>query len=480
MHLVWFRRDLRGLDNRALSAASEASDPVVGIFIETPEQWASHHLAPKQAGLIKARLEALREELRAQNIPLVVERAADFSQSAEKVADYAHRIGATAVFANKEYELNESKRDEQARVALADKGIAWYAYDDRNLFAPDTIKSGKGEPYKVFTPFKKACLRALDGMDASPRQKPPKREINSAVDAIFSQLKPIHFDYPTEDVSDWASDEKGILAHMRRYCREQVADYKRQRDFPAVDATSQLSPYLAIGALSPRQCLARLQEEHADWREPDTGAATWLSELIWRDFYQEVSAQNPAISKKYSFLAWGESVVWDNDLTLFEAWKAGKTGFPIVDAAMHQLNQTGWMHNRLRMIVASFLTKDLLIDWRWGEDYFMSKLIDGDFASNNGGWQWSASVGTDAQPYFRIFNPTTQGERFDSDGRFIRRWLPALKQVPGKHIHQPWQWADHYAQTLDYPRPVVDHATQRKKALAIFEAAKNQPQEQTP
>ncbi|OOE96453.1 deoxyribodipyrimidine photo-lyase [Salinivibrio sp. MA351] len=477
MHLVWFRRDLRVLDNLALSAASASSSPVVGIFIETPQQWAEHQLAPAQAGLIQARLEALREELKALNIPLVVERANDFTEAARTVAEYATQTDAQAVFANHEYELNEVKRDERVQADLAARGIAWHTYADRNLFAPGTIKSGKGEAYKVFTPFKKACLRALDNLDLSPRRAPSVREETSVVRDIFSQLAPIEFVYPTVDVSAWASDEKGILDCLREYCRERAADYKKHRDFPAMDGTSQLSPYLAIGALSPRQCLARLQAENGDWREPDTGAATWLSELIWRDFYQEVSAQNPAISKRQCFLSWGESVVWENDSTLFEAWKNGKTGYPIVDAAMQQLNQTGWMHNRLRMIVASFLTKDLLIDWRWGEDYFMSKLIDGDFASNNGGWQWSASVGTDAQPYFRIFNPTTQGERFDSDGRFIRRWIPALKSVPGKHVHQPWQWAEKYAQSIDYPRPVVDHAKQRKKALALFEAAKNQPQE---
>ncbi|ODQ01774.1 deoxyribodipyrimidine photo-lyase [Salinivibrio sp. SS2] len=477
MHLVWFRRDLRCLDNRALHAACEANEPVVGLFVETPDQWAAHHMAPIQAGLIEARLKALRDELGALNIPLLVTRAADYKKASEMVATLANSLNINAVFVNREYELNEQNRDRQAQQQVEAQGIDWYAYHDRNLFAPGTIRSGKGDAYKVFTPFKKACLRALEGMDQSPLKAPVPRADDKRLAAIFASLEPIEFDYPTKSVSAWPTTEKAILDKLRTYCREQAADYKTHRDFPAIEGTSQLSPYLAIGALSPRQCLARLQSEHPHWREPDSGAATWLSELIWRDFYQEVSAQNPSISKKHCFLEWGESVVWDNDNARFEAWKAGKTGFPIVDAAMQQLNTTGWMHNRLRMIVASFLTKDLLIDWRWGEDYFMSKLIDGDFASNNGGWQWSASVGTDAQPYFRIFNPTTQGERFDSDGRFIRRWLPALKEVPGKQIHQPWSWAEKYAQSLDYPKPIVDHAKQRKQALAIFEAAKNQPKE---
>lgn len=198
----------------------------------------------------------------------------------------------------------------------------------------------------------------------------------------------------------------------------------------------------------------------------------WLNELIWREFYRHLMTYHPDLCKHRPFIRWTEQVQWQSNEKLLKAWQRGLTGFPIVDAAMRQLNETGWMHNRLRMITASFTVKDLLIDWRTGERYFISQLIDGDLAANNGGWQWAASTGTDAAPYFRIFNPTTQGQRFDADGEFIRRWLPELKDVPAKAIHEPWVWADKQRVTLNYPRPIVDHKQARVATLAAYEAAR--------
>lgn len=203
------------------------------------------------------------------------------------------------------------------------------------------------------------------------------------------------------------------------------------------------------------------------------GAFTWFNELVWREFYRHLIVSWPQLCKHRPFTAWTQWVKWRESPEDLAAWQQGKTGYPIVDAAMRQLNETGWMHNRLRMICASFLVKDLLIDWREGERYFMSQLLDGDLAANNGGWQWAASTGTDAAPYFRIFNPTTQGERFDPEGRFIRHWLPELAAVPDKDIHQPHRWADKHHHQLNYPLPIVDHKTARQNTLAAFEAAKN-------
>ncbi|ORU03638.1 deoxyribodipyrimidine photo-lyase, partial [Klebsiella pneumoniae] len=221
----------------------------------------------------------------------------------------------------------------------------------------------------------------------------------------------------------------------------------------------------------PRQCLHRLLTEHPAALDGGAGA-TWLNELIWREFYRHLMVYYPKLCKGRPFTAWTDKVAWRAEEAALQAWQRGETGFPIVDAAMRQLNATGWMHNRLRMIVASFLTKDLRLDWRAGERYFMSQLIDGDLAANNGGWQWAASTGTDAAPYFRIFNPTTQGEKFDKQGVFIRRWLPELAKVPEKALHQPWAWADKQGITLDYSRPIVDHKQARQETLAAWEAAR--------
>ncbi len=240
---------------------------------------------------------------------------------------------------------------------------------------------------------------------------------------------------------------------------------------PAVEGTSRLSPCLATGVLSPRQCLHRLLTEHPAALDGGAGA-TRLNELIWREFYRHLMVYYPKLCKGRPFIAWTDKVAWREDDAALQAWQRGETGFPIVDAAMRQLNATGWMHNRLRMIVASFLTKDLRLDWRAGERYFMSQLIDGDLAANNGGWQWAASTGTDAAPYFRIFNPTTQGEKFDKQGVFMRRWLPELAKVPEKALHQPWAWADKQGIKLDYPRPIVDHKQARQETLAAWEAAR--------
>ncbi len=241
---------------------------------------------------------------------------------------------------------------------------------------------------------------------------------------------------------------------------------------PAVDGTSRLSVYLATGVLSPRQCLHRVLKEHPAALD-DNRVFVWLNELIWRDFYRHLMVAYPALCKHQPFIQWTHNVEWQQNDEHFTAWKEGRTGYPIVDAAMRQMNDIGWMHNRLRMITASFLVKDLLLHWHGGERYFMQQLIDGDLAANNGGWQWAASTGTDAAPYFRIFNPTTQGERFDKQGEFIRHYLPELSDVPDSDIHQPHAWAKKHNKVLDYPAPIVEHKEARKKTLDAFERAKN-------
>ena len=470
-HLVWFRNDLRITDNRALHAACE--DPqarVIALFIATPEQWKQHQMAPRQAMFIYQHLQALQHSLAERGIGLHYHQCDDFADSVDWLKDFCKAEKVYALFYNKQYEFNERQRDAAVEKAVSESVIC-HAFDDSLLLPPGSVTTGNNEMYKVYTPFRRAFLSRLTESDSRSLPAPQARE--NAGKVVMHRLMP--FDYPLADIGDdFAIGEEAARHQLRSFCREQVQDYLEQRDLPAVDGTSSLSPYLAIGVLSPRQCLNRLRTECPDVLEKtDGGAFGWLNELVWREFYRHLIVAWPKLCKHQPFVEWTDNVRWRHAPDELQAWKDGKTGYPIVDAAMRQLNSTGWMHNRLRMIVASFLVKDLLINWREGERYFMSQLLDGDLAANNGGWQWGASTGTDAAPYFRIFNPTTQGERFDKAGRFIKAWVPELADVPERDIHQPHRWAEKQHRVLDYPLPVIDHARARKDTLAAFEAAKN-------
>ena len=468
-HIVWFRHDLRMTDNRALYAACQ--DPqakVITVYIATPDQWQVHDMAPRQAAFIYQNLQCLVKALSGKNIPLFYHQSSDFTTGAKWLADFCRKNGATDLFYNRQYELNEQRRDDLVAELLT--GVCEiHSFDDALLLPPGSVVTGNGEMYKVFTPFRKAFLQRL--MHSDVRSLPAPATRNQTVELI--DIRP--FDYPQQlpDPMLFPAGERAALQRLRVFCREQVSEYSRLRDIPSVDGTSVLSPYLVVGVLSPRQCLNRLLAEHPGaLEERESGAFFWLNELIWREFYRHLLIAYPRLCCHKSFVGWTDNVRWNGDIEHFSAWQRGETGYPIVDAAMRQLNQTGWMHNRLRMIVASFLVKDLLINWRAGERYFMSQLLDGDLAANNGGWQWAASSGTDAAPYFRIFNPTTQGERFDKKGDFIRRWIPELADVPDSAIHHPHQWAVKQHYELNYPQPLVDHALARKQALQAFEDAK--------
>ncbi|MBE3760700.1 deoxyribodipyrimidine photo-lyase [Vibrio parahaemolyticus] len=470
MILVWFRRDLRTLDHTALKAARDTGQPVVACFVATPEQWQEHHMAPMQADLIARRLEHVHQELTELNIPLLYKEVPRFDDCTQVICDWADKLNATAVMVNINYEVNEVELDRKVAQVLDNRGVEFHAFHDKCVHAPTTVLNKQGEYFKVFTPFKRAWLQKFSLPTVSKPQKQnelPSEQLaavkQDGFDADFT------FSYPRESSEAWCASTNDILKQLRTFARERSDGYQMKRDFPAIDGTSQLSPYLAIGALSPRQCIARLYAENS---QPDLseGKATWLSEIIWREFYQHLLVFEPKLVKGRGFIDWEDKIQWSYDEQAFECWKMGTTGYPIVDAAMRQLNQTGWMHNRLRMIVASFLTKDLHIDWRWGEEYFMSKLVDGDFAANNGGWQWSASTGCDGQPYFRIFNPISQGEKFDSDGQFVRHWVPEIKSVPNKFVHKPWTWEGF--SLLEYHKPMVDHKVEREITLRLFKSAK--------
>jgi deoxyribodipyrimidine photo-lyase len=465
-HLVWFRADLRIHDNLALAAACRDKNArVLALFIATPQQWHQHAMAPRQAAFLHAHLDHLQQQLADKGIPLLYAEVDDFAAQADKVAQLCAGHEVTHLFYNYQYELNEQQRDRQLERVLED--VICQGFDDSVILPPGSVMTGNHEMYKVFTPFKNAWLRRLkEGLPecvAAPAARGGEKVTPVALE----------FDYPQQafDAALFPASEKEAIARLRQFCQHEAGNYETQRDFPAIEGTSRLSACLALGVLSPRQCLHRLLAEQPQALEGGPGSV-WLNELIWREFYRHLMTYHPDLCKYRPFIRWTDNVKWQSDDDPLQAWQYGQTGYPIVDAAMRQLNETGWMHNRLRMITASFLVKDLLIDWRAGERYFMSQLIDGDLAANNGGWQWAASTGTDAAPYFRIFNPTTQGQKFDTDGVFIRRWLPELARVPDKAIHDPWNWADKQGITLNYPRPVVDHKQARVATLAAYEAAR--------
>lgn len=468
IHLVWLRADLRIHDNPALYAACQDRQAgVMAVFIATPDQWRRHDMSPRQAGFIASNLAALRQALAQRGIPLHYHQCTDFQAAVAWLVDFCRRGRVDALFYNYQYELNERQRDVAVERALAD-GVTCQGFDDGVLLPPGSVQTG-GAMYKVFTPFRNAFLPKL--LDADPQCVPAPAPRESPLPPA-GELAP--FDYPRLDSGEeYPAGEEAALSRLRTFCHQQMQDYRTARDLPALNATSRLSAYLAIGVLSPRQCYNRLLQAYPEvMAHPDSGAFTWLNELIWRDFYRHLIVAAPELCKHRPFIGWTRHVAWRQDAVSLAAWQQGKTGYPIVDAAMRQMNHIGWMHNRLRMITASFLVKDLLIDWREGERYFMAQLIDGDLAANNGGWQWAASTGTDAAPYFRIFNPTTQGRRFDPQGSFIRQWLPELAAVPDAFVHEPHRWPGRAQAGLDYPLPIVDHGRARQATLAAYQAAK--------
>ena len=471
-HLVWLRNDLRINDNHALHAACRSdSANVIALYIATPGQWQSHHMAPKQAEFIWQSLLDVQQSLAQKGIELHLAECDTFTDSVDLLQEFCEEKRVDRLFYNYQYEVNERQRDADIERLLFDNDVIAQGFDDSLLLPPGSVLTGNREMYKVFTPFSKAFVKRLKEGLPECLPAPAVRQCGSLEDV--APLKP--FNYPRETTDDtlFPAGEKAAIARLREFSKEPVTHYPERRDLPALDGTSRLSVYLATGVLSPRQCLHRLLREHPNGLEDET-VFVWLNELIWREFYRHLLVAFPALCRHQPFVKWTRNVVWRDSPQQLAAWQQGKTGYPIVDAAMRQLNSLGWMHNRLRMIVASFLVKDLLIDWREGERYFMSRLLDGDLAANNGGWQWAASTGTDSAPYFRIFNPTTQGERFDKTGEFIRHWLPELRQVPDKSIHQPHEWAKKNQQKLDYPAPIVEHKLARQQTLDAFEAARKQ------
>jgi deoxyribodipyrimidine photo-lyase len=463
--LVWFRRDLRDFDHAALYHALKRSRQVVCVFIfdrdildTLPDP------ADRRVAFIHASVIELQQALAARGGGLVVRHGI----ARDEVVRLAAGLQSDAVFFNHDDDPAALARDAAVEAALRARDIAVHHSKDTVIFERDEVLTAGGTPYSVFTPYRNAWLKRLTPFDL---QAYP-------VDAYADRLAPQSSAIPSLQDMGFAPAELTLPAGMAGGAQlfedflGRIDRYHETRDFPASEGPSRLSAHLRFGTVSIRQLAA------AAWQQGGRGAQAWLSELIWRDFYHQILWHRPDVASGHAFKRQYDALPWPNPPGHFEAWCGARTGYPLVDAAMRQLNQTGYLHNRLRMVAASFLTKDLLVDWRLGEKYFADKLIDFDLAANSGGWQWAASVGCDAQPWFRIFNPVTQSGRFDAQGTFIRRYLPELARVPEKFIHAPWTMPAAEQQRAgcvigrDYPLPVVDHAVQRAQALALFRQAR--------
>jgi deoxyribodipyrimidine photo-lyase len=467
--LVWFRRDLRDFDHAALYYALKNATQVHCIFVFDTE--ILDKLADKQDRRVEFIWESVQElktALQKNGGDLTVK----YGLARNIIPEYALEANIHAVFCNHDYEPNAILRDADVATQLAKHNIEFYTFKDQVIFEKDEVLTLNNKPYSVFTPYKNAHLKKLNDYYLKPYPvdlyiqnlaKIAPSDLISLEDMGFIRTNLSAMRLPTG-----MSGGKQLLQDFEN----RMHQYKEARDFPAIKGVSYLSVHLRFGTVSIRHCA--MQARH----RADIGSQAWLNELVWRDFYFQILHHNPQVAAGRAYKIEFEDLAFPNNELLFKAWCDGKTGFPLVDAAMRQLNQTGFMHNRLRMVAASFLIKDLLIDWRWGEQYFAEKLIDFDLSANNGGWQWAASTGCDAQPWFRIFNPVTQSERFDPAGKFIRKYVPELVSCNDKEIHAPWlipplrQKLIGMQIGVDYSQPIVDHATQRALALDLYNCAK--------
>jgi deoxyribodipyrimidine photo-lyase len=469
--LMWFRNDLRVNDNTALYHAGLTQN-TIGLVILSPEQWKLHYEAPIKINFYLEHVKALNQQLEVLNIPLHVQIIDHWNDIPEFITNFCIAHNIQNVYANIELGFNENKRDHYVHSLLAKNQIEFHSYHDRTIFPLSTIRNGKNEPYQVFSAFKRKCLEQLVISIPQPLAQPDKQytRIQTKLNTNLPSFEKL---YPQSNLAQlytaWEVGESKAKLKLLDFNEDKVTDYLLDRDFPNKNATSKLSKYLNIGVLSIRQCLEVLfSESHGNFEIKNEGQATWLNELIWREFYQHLIYDFPHLSKHQPFKSNTTKIVWLESEQNFEAWKFGNTGIPIVDAGMREMLQTGWMHNRVRMITAMFLTKNLLIDWRLGEKWFMQNLIDGDLSANNGGWQWCASTGTDSVPYFRIFNPISQSKKFDPNGEYIRKWVPELAHLDSKTIHEPFEKNDQLE--LNYPKPIVDLKMSRVRAINAFKS----------
>ena len=521
-YLIWFRRDLRVHDNTALAALCERANAdnarVSAIFFMTPEQWHAHDMSLTQLDHIARTLPLLATSLQKHlNINLTVQLCASFSDCVETLSTLCEVNDIDVVMANHEYEGNEIDRDQELTKQLAKSDIKFIRWHDQCILPPKTITTNDDSMYQVFTPFYNKWQHTLDvsnlqmhqamtvsyqsnssqskatlktAKDSAHTVKDIEKLSKKAVEDYQKRLETAveyqHIDFGAQlehARMAYPAGEGAACQRLEDFIADDIDNYDISRDVPNLQATSQLSAYLTIGVISPRLCylqatkaLERLQgTENGNFSSSDNNDINrWISEMAWRDFYRHVLDDKPELIRHKAYKEETDNKInWSYNQDDFKAWCTGMTGVPLVDAAMRCLNATGFMHNRLRMVTAMFLTKDLLMDWRLGERYFMQQLIDGDFASNNGGWQWSASTGTDSAPYFRIMNPFSQAKSHDADALFIKTWLPELKDVPSSILHSEDKMrkaltkGGQFADTA-YPMPMVEHKAARQLAIAEF------------
>ncbi|RPA87461.1 hypothetical protein BJ508DRAFT_410229 [Ascobolus immersus RN42] len=486
----WFRGDLRLRDNKALSWADEKARSkdgtnLVAAFFISPEDMDAHVRSPARVDFVLRSLQVLKDDLKALNIPLHVGWVDKRKDMCAAVIKFAQDCRANHISANIEYEVDELRKDAKLVKEAASCGINYNVLHDYCAVPPGKLSTGQGKQYSVYTPWYKSWLKYLDMnrelLDELPIPSPNTSVACSKYEHLFQETIPEAPDFkklPDKETAVrlqdmWPAGEAKAMDRLEAWLNAKaLTDYHENRNIPSIDGTSKLSVHFAVGTLSVRTAVRLAMQRNGNKLSGgNKGISCWISEVAWRDFYKHVLVNWPYVCMNKPFKPEYTNIEWDYDPELFDRWCKGMTGCPIVDAAMRQLATDKWMHNRCRMIVGSYLAKDLLLDWRLGEKFFMEHLIDGDFASNNGGWGFVSSAGVDPQPYFRIFNPDLQSKKFDPSGDFIRKWVPELRSVVGNAIHDPWSKLGAKACTkLGYPKPAVVHGPAREKALARYKA----------
>ena len=465
--IIWFRTDLRIDDNPALLSALNQCEEVTGIYIFSQTQWDLHNESNIKHEFLINNLTVLEQSLAKLNIPLLAINTESYKTLSKDLCSFLVDQKIDHAFWNNEFGYNETKRDQSAIKALEKVNIQTSQFDDQVIYEPGFLRTGQGNPFSVFTPFKRRWVEnfEMDFLDITQLQAAKK---TSSTKSNLSNLKFVKSHLV--NINLWPAGEVAAQERLSSFLHSKARLYNESRNSPIIDGTSRISPYLALGILSPKRCILEgLKLNDFEFTSGNKGICKWIDEIVWREFYRNIMHSFPKVSKNQPFQDYTKSIQWRHSSKELEAFYNGKTGFPIVDAGIRQMLAEGWMHNRLRMVVAMFFTKNMLHDWRLGEKFFMQNLIDGDFSSNNGGWQWSSSTGTDSAPYFRIFNPITQSQNFDPKGEFIKKFIPELKDVPVAQIHQPK--SDLFSST-NYPAPMLDLKESRLRAIQAFKDAR--------
>ena len=468
--IIWFRNDLRLDDNPSLREACKNSSELHAIFLYSYDQLEKHNEANVKIDFLIKNLQCLNVSLQKLNIPLTIINSEGFEQDPDIILKLAKERNVEKVFINKQFGSDEQNRDKRARELLNASNIKTEFFNDQIVYEAGSIRTGQDNPYSVFTPFKRKWVESFDMefLDIDFDYAPQKNiDLKSNFDSFDFKHEIKH----KADMSLWPAGEEHALNRLVDFLKNRAVNYSKDRNDPIKDGTSRMSPYLALGVISSKRCILEgLKLNNFEFNSGNSGITKWIDEIVWREFYRNIMFSFPKVGRNQPFQDFSKSIQWRLQETELHAWKTGMTGFPIIDAAMRQLLHEGWMHNRLRMVVAMFFTKNMLHDWRLGEAYFMQNLIDGDFSSNNGGWQWSSSTGTDAAPYFRIFNPITQSTNFDKEGLFIKKYVPELEDLDKSVIHDP---PKEHRKYCGYPDQILDLKTSRLRAIDAFKAAKS-------